>query len=269
MSEKFTTPEGRLVGGHPLTRRTIVKKGVTQMMPDGTTPQTEAYIGFAIPKTPGVDWKQTPWGMIMVAQAAAGWPGGQSLQPGFAWKVTDGDSAVPNTKQIAPNTREGYPGHWVLQASTRLVVNAYHVGKYDPIDQIHIPGEINPGDYGRLQIELKPNGSTDSPGMYLNPSLWEQRRTGELIVLNSGADANAAFGDGGATTATTTAPATTVAPATDFLNGGGEAAPPPANSEAAPPPAAVKRMYGGKAYTETALTAGGHKPDQIASYPLA
>ena len=195
MSEQFLTPVARLVGGHPMKRQAVQKDGKPVMQADGITPATEAYIGVAIPKTPGLDWKQELWGQAIVRAANEGWTGGQPTLPGFAWKITDGDSTVPNQNNNVPNQRVGYPGHWVLNLSTRMFIKAYHVGKYDPMtDQIANENEIKPGDYCRVYIDAKANFPAQSPGVYLNPSMFELNRPGELIQLDSGPSASEVFG---------------------------------------------------------------------------
>ena len=270
MSEEITTPIGRLVGGHPMVRRAVMKKGVAVMQADGVTPATDVYIGFAIPKNPGVDWKQEPWGQQIVIAANAGWTGGQSNFPDFSWKVTDGDSAVPNKKNIAPNSREGYPGHWVLHLSTQFAVTCHHVGKYENIEQIQDEKEIKPGDYLRVLLYAKSNDPSESPGVYLNPARFQLNRPGELIVLDSTKSAADAFGGHSAghpggpnTTAAPSPGADGPAPAPDFLNG-------PSADGAAPPPAETVTMYTiptGQKYTLAQLKAGKWPDDKIAKLP--
>lgn len=266
MSEKFLTPIGRLVGGHPKVRRGVEKDGKPVMQADGVTPATEAYFGLAIPKTAGLDWKQEPWGQAIVRAAAIGWTGGQPNLPGFAWKITDGDSTIPNQAGNIPNQREGYPGHWVLNLSTRLMIKCFHVGNYcEMTGQIADPNEIKPGDYGRVFLEAKANFPAQSPGVYLNPSMFELSRAGELIILDSGPSASEVFGGGATTTATTTA--ANVAPANDFLNPGGGPTPPGAGPT--PPATEPNRLVEGKVYTAEQLRGFKWTPAQIEAAPVA
>lgn len=256
------TEEGRIVGGHPLFRRAVVDNKTKQpVFNNDGTPATDVYIALAIPKTQGVDWKQTPWGKLIVAAATAGWVNSEIGSPSFAWKVTNGDSTVPNTKGKKPCDREGYPGNWVLQCSTRLNVSAFHVGNYDPMAAIQDTNEIKPGDYGRLSIQAKANIPSESPGVYLNPRMFELTRAGAHIDLSDGPSAADVFGGGGAiqqpTQAGPTPPDTNVAAATDFLNGGG------------PKPPEVKYIVEGKQYTEAQLAGWNWTPQQIAACPKA
>lgn len=256
MSEQITTPVGRLVGGHPMTRNAVTDKaGQPVKQADGITPATEMYVGIAIPKTAGVDWKQEPWGQQIVTAAVIGWKGGETNAPGFAWKVIDGDSTIPNKKGKIPNQKEGYPGHWVLNCSSRLVCKAFHVGKYDPTEQIQDANAVKPGDYCRLFIEAKANFPAESPGVYLNPTMFELSRAGELIVLDSGPSASEAFGGAPATTSPAAAPP--VQPAPDFLN--------PAT--AAPPVVIMYTHPNGQQFTREALVASGWQDAQIDALP--
>lgn len=184
---------GRLVGGHPIRRNPVTdNKGNPKLNADGEK-MTQVYIGIAVPKTQA-DWRQEPWGQQIAAVAEAAWPRGEHRAPTFAWKVTDGDSDIPNKNNSVPNQREGYPGHWVLACATNWHVKCYHPNKYDPHQQIQDEKEIKTGDYCRVVVSVKGNDSTDSPGVYLNPSLFELSRAGKEIILDNGPSAAEMFG---------------------------------------------------------------------------
>lgn len=289
MSELIKLPVGRIVGGHPVRMNALIDDRTNQpkVNADGT-PAMEVYVGYAIPKTPGIDWRQTGWGQQLVAIAHRDWPRGEHGAPTFAWKVINGDSAVPNKRGIAPNTREGYSGHWILNTSTRFPIRCFHAGRLSPEQQIQNDKEIKPGDYGRLALDVKGNGSTDSPGIYLNPVIFVLDRAGIEIVLSSGPSAQDVFGDeptvqlppgaqvdpnvqqqpaaGG-----TPPPVQTgaVQPAADFLNGPAGAAPPPPPPPAAnatpPPPPPPEKQYNvnGNLFTAAQLLASGWSQAQI------
>jgi len=268
------TPVARLVGGHPMRQNPKTDDdGNPRLGADGM-PMTEAYVGIAIPKNGEAHWNQTAWGRQIWDQALKDWPNGQYNSPMFAWKIVDGDSAVPNKRNVAPNTREGYPGHWIINASTSLPIKCYHVGRYDPTQQIQNEKEIKPGDYCRVLLQVRGNGATgnNTPGLYMNPTLFELSRAGIEIVLSSGPSAADAFGaaapvlPAGAlvdTAITAPAPVSTTptppavapaAPATDFLN----PAPPP-------PAAAAPKLYNvnGQQYTAAQLLAAKWTQAQI------
>ena len=271
---EITTPVGRLVGGHPLDQRPNIdeKTGIAKLQKDKVTPSTSAYVGLAIAKGGETHWNQTEWGQQLQAAGVQAWPNGAHGAPTFAWKVTDGDSQVPNKKGKKPCEREGYPGHWVLNASTGLAIRSFHAGRYDPTQQIQNKAEIKPGDYCRLVLDVKGNNSTESPGIYLNPSLFELTRAGIEIVLASGPDAAAAFGAAGAGQMPANALVDTAIPAAAEA---AAAAPPPAGAAAAPPPAeavtpapdflAPEKTYDvkGTQYTEAQLKASKWSDAQI------
>lgn len=187
---------GRLVGGHPMDQRVVTddKTGQPKMQADNVTPRTEAYVGIAVAKQGEANWWETDWGQKIYNTAQRDWPNGEYGAPTFAWKVVDGDSAIPNKKGKKPCEREGWPGHWVLHCSTGIAIKCYHPGRYDPTQQIQNKAEIKPGDYCRVLINCRGNNPTQSPGVYLNPTLFELSRAGIEIILDSGPSAADAFG---------------------------------------------------------------------------
>ena len=195
---ELTTPVGRVVGGHPMVQRANKddKTGLPKMQQDGITPSMSTYVGLAIPKGTEQHWNQTEWGAKIWNEALAAWPNGEYQQPTFSWKVTDGDSQIPNKKMKKPCDREGYPGHWVIQASTGLgAVKCYNVGKYNPLtDLIQQKEMIKPGDYARLVLTVKSNDSTQTAGLYLNPTIFELYQPGQAIILENEPDAAGTLG---------------------------------------------------------------------------
>ena len=187
---------GRLVGGHPMDQRVVTddKTGQPKMQADNVTPRTEAYIGVAVAKAGEQHWNQTEWGAKIYQAAQRDWPNGEYGAPTFAWKVIDGDSMIPNKKGRKPAEREGWAGHWVIQCSTGIAIKCYHPGRYDPHQQIQNKAEIKPGDYCRVLINCRGNNPSKSPGVYLNPTLFELSRAGIEIVLDSGPSAADVFG---------------------------------------------------------------------------
>lgn len=202
MSIEITLPVGRLVGGHPMksTRNMDKKTNAPLFWADGVTPSQTSFVAVAIPKAGEAEWTATPWGQQIYVEAATAWPGGQHQYPDFAWKIVDGDSQIPGKPYKGkpgkiPAQSEGYPGHWVIKASTQLGIKCFHAGKYAPHEQIQNQNEIKPGDYCRIVVTVKGNGPvSESPGMYISPDLFELSRAGQLIQLGDGPDAQAAFG---------------------------------------------------------------------------
>jgi len=258
------TPVGRLVAGHPMKMNKDMDDKTNQQktFADGTL-RFSSTIGIAIPKNGTTHWNQTPWGAAIQAQAVSEWPRGEHAARAFAWKITDGDSTEPNKRGNKPCDREGYPGHWVLFASSCFPTPTYHAGRYQPHEVIKDENEIKAGDYIRLSFNTKANGSKDSPGMYINPVLVELSRAGQLIVSASAPDAAAAFGGSapvlpqGALIDTGVAPLAPTTPAPPAPTP--SAPPPPAHDLVTPPapPAPVEPSYlvNGVPYKRSALLA--------------
>lgn len=247
MSTQILFPEGRIVSGHPMERQPVKDDKGVQKTDSNGQPMFEQYLAVAIPKTPGVDWRQEPWGQTIAAEATAGWPNGEHAAPTFAWKITDGDSLVPNKRGKKPAEREGWPGCWVLHFSTSFGINCFHVGRYAPHEQIQNTAEIKRGDYVKVYASVKANAPSPSPGVYLNPELVSLERAGEAI-MGDRPDAQAVFGN-----AQTPAPA----PAHDLVQ-----------NPAPPPAAAAERSYqlpDGKVYTESALRGAGYTDAHFAT----
>lgn len=276
------TPVGRLVSGHPMEMHAVTddRTNVQKKFASGELMFSQS-VGIAFPKNGTTHWDQTEWGAAIKAAAVAAWPRGEHGMKTFSWKITDGDSTEPNKKMVTPVSREGYAGHWVLFASSCFPTPCYNVGAYAPHQVIQNKDAIKRGDYVRLVFTTATNNSSDSPGMYINPSMVELSRAGQQIMSGNAPDAAAAFGgsapvipqgalvDTGVAAPTTTAPvqaATTpppqavnvpVTPAHDLVQPQtpGNATPPPVLAPI--PPVAVEQSYvvNGAVYTRSALLA--------------
>lgn len=292
MSEaiEILTPVGRIVGGHPMIGNPVLDDRTNQPKLDNTgNPRTEYYFALAIPKQGEQAWSQTDWGAKIHQAAQMGWPNGEHAAPTFAWKIVDGDSTIPNKAGKVPAQREGWAGHWVLHLATGIPVRCYHVGKYDPTQQIQNKDEIKPGDYGRACIMARGNAPSQSPGVYLNPSMFELSRAGQLIVLDSGPDAASVFGGQApavpANAAVDTGVQQTPPPAAGAVTpppAGGDVQPPvtppaephrdflnPAAQQQQTPPPERKFQYQGQVYAESQLRGWGWNDAQINSLPPA
>ncbi len=262
------TISGRVVNGHPMTRRPVTRKDpVTKVeipVMDRVTglQVTDCYFAVAVPKAGETDWKQTAWGQQIHNRAKQDWPNGEHGHPNFSWKIIDGDSLVPNKKNKIPAEREGWPGHWVIHCSTRFSVKCYHVGKYDPMtDQIQEENQIKCGDYCRAVLGIKGNNPSETAGIYIDPLLFELSRAGTPIINDTGPSAADKFGGG--------APAT---PAATMMPGQGPAVPVVPATDLLQPAAPVEVKYldaNGNAFTEAVLLAAGFQPAQIAAMPRA
>lgn len=210
----FTTPVGRLVAGSLYKgadkdaegRTLVVKKG-----PDAGKPRLDFYMAIAIPKGAERHWAETEWGKVI-------WNAGHAFlahagqMPTFAWKITDGDSQVPNKKGKKPCEREGYKGHWVLGFSSGYSSQLFTlVGVTSPVA---LQGEnaINLGDYVQINGSVCGNGSTSQPGVYLNHSRCCLIGYGQRIVVGPDVE-SAGFGGALPAGASTTPPAGFTPPA--------------------------------------------------------
>jgi hypothetical protein len=261
-------PVGRWVSGSIFDWVTKGDKGET--LPDE---KQHISFGYAIPKTPGRDWRQEPWGAQIAATAAADWPNGESNHPSFSFKVKDGDSAVsgrPNTK--APKDHEGWPGCWILffrSGFEAAIVNANGSENF----ALRAQKQIKKGDY--LQVFGSCKGSNNRPqnaGCYLNHDVVAFAGKGQEIVSANRPDPTK-LGFGGtlpagatapqAAAATASAPAGTAAPAPtavqphpSFLTPGAPAAPVAPTAPVAPPVRQMTAKANGVTY-EAFIAAGG------------
>lgn len=217
MAERIniTTPVGRLVGGDLYTPQTTDHQGAPLTMKDKVTPRVDYSFGVAIPKTPGVQhWANEPWGTAIWAYGWAAFPNGEAQRPDFSWKITDGDSAIPNKAGRKPCDREGYKGHWVIWFSGGFAPGIYNA---DGSQKILEKDAVKPGYYVQVFGNISDNKPSQSPGIYVNHTYVALSAYGEEI--QTGPDVSAA-GFGGAP-----------------LPPGASATPPAGNFNPAPPPA--------------------------------
>lgn len=267
---EFTTPLGRLVSGDAMKKHLATDDNQQPVLiktgPNAGQQREDYYVGVAIPKTPNVDWKQEPWGQQIVTAANAGFPHlidnqGTNLNPNMpvALKVIDGDSTFPNKAGNKPCDKEGYPGHWVINAATSGMSARLYKWSQQQQKPLPLPegDEIKRGYYVQLNAKVDPNGSAQQPGVYITPSMICMIAYGEEIYSGPNAD-DAGFGMNGAlpsgaslTPVGGVAPTggqpaqqppvqpaqqPAVQPAHDLANGPGAAITPPPLDEVTPPP---------------------------------
>ncbi len=222
-THNFTTPVGRIVGGSVSKPREIRDNQNKPVMDKDGKPRSEYSFGIAIPKTPGVThWSQEAWGAPIFALAQQSWPNGEYQRPDFSWKITDGDSTIPNREGRKPADREGYKGHWVIWFNGMLPPRYYTLMGVPEATPLADPDTIKNGYYVQVYGNTRSNGPSQSPGMYMNHSMVCLVAYGEEIV--TGPDVSAA-GFGGAALP----PGASATPVAGFV--------PPVTS--APAPAAV------------------------------
>lgn len=236
---EFWTPVGRIVQGHPLT----LSESDQSIDPTTGQKKTSYYTGLAIPKEAFMAevWPQ------LTAAAQRDWPGGQFNASDFSWKMFDGDGVDKNGQPYSQ--REGMAGCYILRISSQYpypVATTLGGGQTRTVTE---PGEIKRGYFGRFYIEVKGNASRQSPGVYVNPRMFQWTHYGEEIVggpdvsamMASAPQVSAAPAGAMSTPAAGTAPPPTPGPATPAAT---PAVPQPAH---APSPAAAPAIPGAQA----------------------
>jgi hypothetical protein len=238
-------------------------------------PEMQCSFGFAIPKGPETHWNQTPWGKVVYDTGAAAHPA-LVASPAFSWKITDGDSTLPNKRGKRPCDQVGYAGHWVIWFSQGWLPKRVNAN-----GTVELPeGSILPGYY--IQVfgsvagnKLVPNGT---PGVYLNPIAVALVGEGDKITVDVDTTA-VGFGGAplpaGARPVQAAAPAFSgqptppvspaappmppgVQPAPDFLNPPvGAVAPPPAGPRMTPAATATREQYHAAGWTDAQLVQNG------------
>lgn len=188
----ITTPVGRLVGGSLYDPETTDYDGKPLVARDGS-PRVNYQFGVAIPKTPGVThWANEPWGAPIYALALAEFPNGETQRHDFSWKITDGDSQVPNKKGRKPCEREGYAGHWVIWFAGGYAPTVYNKDGTQTIAEKYA---VKPGYYVQVFGNISDNKPSQSPGLYVNHTYVALTAYGPEISV--GPDVSAAgFGQG-------------------------------------------------------------------------
>lgn len=276
MSNEILTPVGRMVQGHPMELHPVTDRNNVPKINKRGEAQQQAYVGLAIKKNGESHWNQTDWGAQIWAAGQAGWPSGEWQFDSFAWKVTDGDSVKINKRGKRPCDQEGFPGHWIIGASNGFMPDCFANRNYST--QVMRKETFKRGDYIRLCLSVKPNDSTESPGIYVNMLGCELIQAGVEIV-GSSFDAQGTFGatpaatlpEGAQVDPNMSAPASgapqQTAPAAPSATPatGAPAAPPaaPVPGHTTPPPAPDFLTVNGQQYTADQLRAGGWTEDQI------
>lgn len=186
-SIELWTPVGRLVTGDVFKSRTTDLDGkplVVKNGPNAGQQREEYYFGLAIakndPMLPGMIKQLTDL-------ARAEWPRhfdpqGNLIARDFSFKWVDGDSTVANKKLKRPCDNEGWPGHIVFHFSTSIKPKCYLRDKAVDGAELSDPQSIKRGYYVQVNFVAKSNGSTESPGLYLNPRFVLMCGFGEEIV---------------------------------------------------------------------------------------
>jgi hypothetical protein len=151
---------------------------------DDGKPKKNFSFAIAIPKT-AESWQQEVWGAEVYGIGFAAFPAlcnGRS----FSWKITDGDSAEINKKGRAPNTREGYPGNWVVWFTSSFTIPLFDVNSHALTEK----NSILPGYYIQVCFDCKGNGAkgSNTPGVYMNPKGVSLRQVAACIQTGESID---------------------------------------------------------------------------------
>ena len=181
--ETILTPVGRLVQGSLYEGQTTDAEGNPLVYKTGANagqPRVDFYFAIAVEKGLEKHWAETEWGKKIWNIGHVGFPKGQANSPSFAWKIIDGDSALPNRKGHKPCDREGYPKHWVLNFTSGFSPSVYDGNGNQ---QILVPDHVKLGDYIQVFGHVTDNGSEQQPGVFLNHSMVAFAGFGKRIFL--------------------------------------------------------------------------------------
>lgn len=194
--ENFNMPVGRIVSGNPTSWEDAVDYHTKQkkLNADGT-PRKENRVSIAYPKQ---EFLEKVWPYVL-QEVAKIYPQYANTHPDqcemsrFAWKVINGDSPnCPQGSQVPYNTREGYPGCYIVKISTCAFLPGtfkFENGAYRKVEA----NEVKCGDYVVANLTITAHNEKDG-GIYWNPNGYELVGYGTEIKGSGGADPMAMFG---------------------------------------------------------------------------
>ena len=185
-------PVGRMIGGSVYKAQPVLDNFKKPKLNADGTPRTEFNFGVAIPKQGEAHWSQTPWGAQVWGVGSAAHPANHK-NPSYAWKIVDGDSTTPNKAGRIPSDQEGYKGHWIIwfkqSWAPKLVTDKGTV-------QLIEPDQIMPGYYVEVFGSVVGNGTSPTPGVYINPQAVNRVAFGEKLATASVDTSSVGFGAG-------------------------------------------------------------------------
>ncbi|MBP5698081.1 MAG: hypothetical protein J6W96_00960 [Alphaproteobacteria bacterium] len=219
--ENLRTPLGRLVGGNPVVKQQVTDFYTKQPKLDQAGQPIDEYrCEVAFPKK---EFMEQIWPLIN-QEVSANYPQYANIHPDqyenskFSWKVINGDSpACPKGSNVPYNTREGYPGNYIVKIRTSAFapsVFKYENGAYRKIEN----NEIKTGDYVAVNVNVTCHKENDG-GLYWNPNGFELVAYGKEIKGAAGGNPEEMFGrqtynlpQGASTMPISSAPATAPMP---------------------------------------------------------
>jgi hypothetical protein len=173
---------GRLVYGNLYEPKAKTNNDGTPKIDTKTgEPMVSFDYGLAVAKGTEGAWWETTWGQAIAGVGVGAFPGGESQRPDFAWKVHDGDSQMMNKANKRNCDKPGYAGHWILNFSSSYPSKYFKLEGHQP-ESFPAVGAIKIGYYVEISGSIKGNGSSQSPGIYLNHSILCLRSVYDEIV---------------------------------------------------------------------------------------
>jgi len=184
----LTLPPGRLVFSNFYEPKTHDHLGNRLKYKNGDLAgqDRDEYGGLiAIPKTRQNWWEEVSpdpnvgaWGQAIVNKANQDFPGGHAQNPNFSWKISDGDSTIPNSKNKRNCDNPYYVGHWLINiTSDKPLVLCNRDGSARLIEK----DAIKPGYWVQASINVCGNGELMKPGLYVGVNAVALNRIDEVI----------------------------------------------------------------------------------------
>jgi hypothetical protein len=233
--------------------------------PKAGQPKITYFFAVAYPKaaTDNGHWGNTEWGKQIWAFGFKAWPNGQAQAPTFAWKIEDGDSVVPNKNGKVNATREGFPGHWIVNFSSSFPPRIYTRDASGRAQELLQPDAVKPGYYVQVQGTIDSNETAGNPGIYVNHNMV--MLIGYGAEIRQGADPNTvAWHAGGLPAGASSAPVST-AP----MPAAGAPAAAPAPGSPPPPPSAAPAPAASPTAVAPAPAFMGNAPPSAPAAPAA
>lgn len=171
MSEStFIEITGRLVQGDPWVPNTKNFTG-GPLTDRAGNPKSETFIAIAVPKQPTGNAEAIYAAIYQKAQQD--FPNGEYQQPGFSWKVEDGDAGKHAAKEWAR-------GCIIFKMKSNWEVRCFDQNG----QQLTDPRQLKRGYFVRVNVGVNGNGmpAGNNPGMYLNLGLVQLVGYGEEIA---------------------------------------------------------------------------------------
>ena len=185
------TPIGRLVSGsvHTGTDRDKFNGGEQYIFKSGVMqgkPKFKQWFSLAVKKENEKTWRETSWGKTIFALAKEEYPK-LVESPLFSWKITDGDSEIPNSNGVSPIEKEGFAGHWILNFTNwnSQADSTFKIYMRDGKTELGPELKVNPGDYIQVYAAVSTNNSTQKPGIFISQKAISYCGIGERIIFDT------------------------------------------------------------------------------------